>query len=165
MKKLDFKIWDDINPNRILFSDLSEYKVAPVSPKLHIKFPNFEEEFSTPVQSSGINILNTERLKFTDCVIEFQDGVYTFTLENNNRENELKRKVFITTQAEKKLSEWINSLQLSDYNNKEILEKFNKINLYLQGAKIGVCSNQAQSEALYKQAEILLKCADVVKTK
>lgn len=158
--ELDFTIIKDINPRRILFLDTSFYNKAPISPKLHIKFPNFNKEYITPVQYSEINILNTERLGFTDCAIDFQDGVYTFTYEVNNRDCELTKKIFITTQAYNKLN---TMLQNIDVNNKETLEKYNKINLYLHAAESLVCTNETQAEALYKQAENLLKCADVTK--
>lgn len=154
-----------LNAKNIVFSDVSVYNNAPISPKLHIKFPDFEKEYSTSIQYGAINILTTERLGFSDCAIEFPDGVYTFTFEVNNKKCILKKKVYITTQAQIKLVNFINSLQLSDYNNKETLERINKINLYLHAAESGVCENQQQAEALYKQAENLLKCVDVVKTK
>ncbi len=150
---LDFTILKDLNPTRILFLDT--HTKSPVSPTLHIKFPDFKKEYSTPIQYGEINILNTQRMGYTDSIIEFQDGTYEFTFEINNKSCIEKKKIFITTQAYSKLNE---ALKNFDYTNKDLLEKFNKINLYLQASEAVVCINSQQAEALYKQADNLLKC-------
>lgn len=155
MTTLDFLILKDLNPKRILFQDLSEYGNEPISPTLHIKFPDFDKIYSTPIEYGTLNILNTKRLGFTDCIVEFSDGVYEITLEVNNKKCELKRKVFIMTQALELLDK---KLENVNYTNKETLEKYAKIQLFLHGATSNVCENTTQAEALYKQAFELIKC-------
>ena len=152
---LDYLLIKQLEPKRMLFLDVSEHKNVPLSPTLYIKFPGFKKEYSVSIDYSSVNILNTSVLKFTTGNIEFEDGVYEFRYEINNGKCEVRRKEFITTQAYAKLNE---ALKNFDFTNKDLLDKFMKISLYLQGAESVVCTNSQQAEALYKQADNLLKC-------
>lgn len=153
--KLDYTIIKDLNPKRIIFLDASEYNTAPISPTLHVKFPDFDKIYSTPIQFGEINILNTSRLQFADCNIEFQDGPYCFNFETNNKSCEYKRKEYITTQAYAELDELLNG---ADLTNKNLLEKITKIWIYLQGAESTVNTDENAAHQLYKQALNLLNC-------
>jgi len=155
MTTLDFILIKDLNPNRILFLDTSDYSSTPISPTLHVKFPDFNKEYSTPIQFGQVNIINTARLKFSESITEFPDGPYHLTFEVNNKQCRESKCVFITTKAYSQLSEMLTEI---DYTNKDLLEIINKINLYLQGAESVVNSNETQAIELYKQATNLLKC-------
>lgn len=155
MSVLDFKIENDLNPNRLIFKDLSEYSDTPVSPTLHIKFPDFKKEYTTPIEFGTYNILNTERLGYTDCVTEFPDGVYELRFEINGGNCVIKKKVYVINQLLSKLEI---ALRNFDYSNKDLLEKYDKINLFLHGSQAVVCLNENQADGLYKQANEILKC-------
>ena len=154
MTTLDFVILKDLNPNRILFLDVSEYEQKPISPRLSIRFPDFKQIYKTLIEPGTVNILNTVRLKFSDCITEFPDGPYCFTYEINEGCSLIKN-VFITTKAHSVLDEMMSTM---DYDNKNLLEKINKINLYLQGAESVINTNEEQAQELYKQALKLLNC-------
>lgn len=155
MTKLSFTILEDLSVTRLLFLDTSDYSATPISPTLHVKFPDFKKIHSTPIQFGQINIINTLRLKYVDCVTDFPDGVYEFTFETGNKSCVVESAYFRTTSAWKKLDA---ALQNFDFNNKDLLEKFNKINLYLRGAEAVVHVNQLQAQQLYKEAINLLNC-------
>ena len=153
---LDFEVYNSLNSKIIRFEDTSVYDVAPISPTLHIKFPDFKKIYSTPIAFGSINFINTAMLAFSEYSTEFADGIYEFVFEVNNRKCEVKKKVFITAQAYSKLNKMLEKVSYDNYN-KDLLEKFYKISLYLQGAEASVCDEQKAS-ALYKQADNLLKC-------
>lgn len=150
---IDFTLIKDLNPNRILFLDVSEYESSPISPTLHIKFPDFVKEYKTPIKFGELNILNTKMLQYANSNLEFPDGMYTFTFEIDNYYCQEKKNVFITTKAYSDLHEMLKTVE---WDNKSVLEKINKINLYLQGAES--VSDVSQANALYKQALTLLNC-------
>lgn len=151
---LDFYISPNLDPSRILFQDLSDYgDSVPSGVKLDVKFPDFTKIYSTPIQFSSLNKINTVMLKYTDCVVDFTDGIYEFEFHIKNCS--LKRKEYIMTQALKMLDEKIRNVDLS---NKEILDKYCKIQLFLHGAKAHAECNSTQAEAHYKQALSLIKC-------
>lgn len=150
---LDYVLLQDLEPQRILFLDVSEYASPPISPTLTVKFPDFKKVFSTPIEFGTINIINTKRLGFSEAHVDFPDGIYEFTFSNATCEE--KRKEFIITQALKKFTKIYDNF---DPDNKDLLDKINKINLYLHGAKNEVNRNESQAEAYYKQATALLKC-------
>lgn len=150
---LDFYFPPNIDPQRILFYDISEYKGVPSSVSLDVKFPDFSKVYSMPVQFSSLNKINTAVLGYTDCIIEFADGIYEF--EFHVKDCSLKRKEYIMTQALKMLDEKLRNIDIS---NKELLEKYNKIQLFLHGAKVWSECNSTQAEAHYKQALSLIKC-------
>lgn len=156
MSTLDYTIIEDLDSKRILFLDTSNYSSSPISPTLHIKFPGFQKEYSTPIRFGEINIINTSMLKFSQYPTEFSDGVYEFRFEINNGKCEVKRKEFITTEAYYKLNKMLSEKDENEFN-KYLLDKYYKINLYLHGAKASVCDEQ-KALSLYKQAENLLKC-------
>lgn len=156
MTKLDFTILKDLSSSRILFLDTSDYSSSPVSPTLHIKFPDFKKEYSTPIRFGEINIINTSMLKFSEYNVDFQDGIYDMTYEINNKKCLVNKKIFITASAFSCLE---SMLEDSTSYNKDLLDKFNKINLYLHGAEASV-DNEKQALALYKQANDLLKCSN-----
>lgn len=155
MTSLDFYIPNQLNPKRIIFQDLSSYGKTPTDVILSVKIPDFKKEYSIPIQFGQTTVLNTALLGFTDCVTDFADGIYEFTLSANNGSCVLKEKVYIITSLLEKLNTMIQNVNLS---NKELLERYNKINLFLHGAQANVCVNENQAEANYKMAYELLKC-------
>lgn len=155
MTSLDFYIFNQLNPKRILFWDTSSYSKTPTDVILSIKFPDFKKEYSMPIQFGTTTSINTAAIGFTDCVVDFPDGIYEFTLAANNGTCVRKEKVYIITQALVKLDKMVQDVNLS---NKDLLEKHAKINLFLHGAQANVCVNENQAEANYKQAWELLKC-------
>lgn len=140
-----------------MFLDTSVYQedVDIVSPTLYVKFPDFEKEYSVAVEP-GINILNTSRLAYTQCIAEFPDGVYCLRFEINNGDCSVTERYYRATSAWKRLDEILESNDWT--NNKDFLEKFNKIQLYLRGAESVVKSNPQQAQQLYKQATEILNC-------
>lgn len=157
MAKLDFIILKDLTPQRILFFDASDYgEELPTAPRLHVKFPDFKKLYSTDISFSEINILTTKRLGFADHNLEFQDGIYDFTFETDGGKCEVQKSVYITTQAYKMLDDMLRNA--TSYN-KDLLERYNKINLYLQGAEANVC-NELQAKSLYDEALNLLNCSN-----
>lgn len=155
MTKLSFQIQKDLNPERLLFVDTSEYTSSPVSPTLHIKFPDLTKIYTTPIQHSELNILNTARIGLTDCITKFPDGPYCFNFEVDNKRCEVDQKEYITTQARKKLSILLDNI---DYSNSTLLDKVVKIWIYLHGAESKVKSDQKTAQELYKQALKLIDC-------
>lgn len=153
MTVLDFYLPPNLDPRRILFYDVSEYKDVPSSVSLDVKFPDFTKIYNMPIQHSTLNKVNTAILGYTDCIIEFVDGIYEFEFHTKNCS--LKRKEYIMTQALKMLNEKIQNIDIS---NKELLEKYNKIQLFLHGAKVYAECNSTQADAHYKQALSLIKC-------
>lgn len=154
MTELKFTIIEDLDTSRLLFLDTSDYSVAPVSPTLHIKFPDIKKIYSTPIQYGQINILNTKRIGWSESITEFPDGVYQLEFEIDNKRCSVSTAYFRTTKAWNMLD---NALNTKDYN-KDLLEKFNKINLYLKGAESTVKTDGFQAQQLYKQAIDLLNC-------
>jgi hypothetical protein len=152
---LSFSVLEDLNVSRLLFLDTSDYSSIPVSPTLHVKFPDFKKIYTIPINFGQINIINTAGLKYSDCLMEFPDGVYELTYEVNNESCKIKNIYFRTTKAWKKLDEVLRS---ADFSNKELLDKFNRINLYLRGAESVVSEDQTQAQELYKEADNLLNC-------
>lgn len=151
---LDFYISPNLSPDRILFQDISDYGGSvPSSVRLDVKFPDFSKIYSTPVQFSSLNKINTVMLGYTDCITEFTDGIYEFEFHTKNCS--LKRKEYIITQALKMLDEKLRNVDIS---NKEILEKYCKIQLFLHGAKVYAECASSQADAHYKQALSLIKC-------
>lgn len=153
MTKLDFSILENLDVQRMLFLDTSEYTKNPALSRVSVKFPDFKKIYTTNINFNEINILNTARLKYSDCIIDFPDGVYeiSYSIENC----EISKTIFRTTKAWNKLRDL---LKTADYNNKYLLETFNKINLYLHGAEAIVESNSTQAQELYKQAMSLISC-------
>lgn len=159
MTQLSFSILNDLDTSRLLFLDTSDYGSLPTNPTVNIKFPDFEKRiYSSKIQFGEINVLNTVKLGYTDCITEFPDGIYEIEFELPTANCKISQTIFRTTKAWKLLDE---VLQTADYfNNKDLLEKFNKINLYLHGAESVVKVNKYQSQQLYKEANVLLKCFD-----
>lgn len=155
MSSLDFTILEDLSVKRLLFLDTSIYKNTPISPTLHVKFPDFKKIYTTPIQFGQINILNTERLGYSDCPMEFPDGVYELLFETNNGTCQDKKIYFRTTRAWKIVDEILNT---ADFDNKDLLDKFNKINLYLRGAESAVKTDVRQAQEYYKEATNILNC-------
>lgn len=155
MVQISFSVLQDLDPGRMLIVDTSIYgdEKIPFSPTLEVKFPDFKKIYKTEIEYSNINILNTARLGYTDCAIDFPDGIYELKYTASNCS--ATQTIFRTVKAWNRLNIL---LQNADYNNKYLLNTFNKINLYLHGAESMVDVNQYQAQQLYKQAINLLNC-------
>lgn len=156
MTNLSFSILQDLNTSRLLFLDTSVYTSDPISPKLFITFPDFNKVYSVNINSQSINILNTQLLGYTNGISEFPDGVYKIKYQIGETGDEciIENSFFRTTKAWNKLD----ILLQQEETNKDLLEKFNKINLYLRAAESLVCTNPYQAQQLYKQADNILNC-------
>ena len=155
MTKLKFEILESLDTEIMLFADYSDYSSAPTSPTLELKFPNLKKLYTTPVKYGEITTINTARLGYTDCISQFPDGVYEAKFSIGGCY--ICKKVYRVTEAFSKLELMLRDKSATEFN-KDLLEKFNKINLYLHGAMATVEIDETQANALYKQATSLLDC-------
>lgn len=158
MTNLNFEIITNLNSDIILFADYSEYDGVPVAPTLYLKFPKLNKRYKTSISFGEFNFIDSVKLSYSSSRIKLPDGLYEAEYKVGN--DILKTKFYRITNALIKLDKLLKNTTIDGFN-KELLNKYNKINLYLHGAKSAACVNADQANSLYNQADNLLSCNDL----
>ncbi|MGL4976904.1 MAG: hypothetical protein ACRC5G_02710 [Cetobacterium sp.] len=155
MQELNFTILD-ITPKSIIFIDETCYDNKPSNCLLEVKFPS-SDIYSCQIIPKEVNLINTQLLGYTNCLIDFPDGVYEMSYSLSPNEFVKKTKKIIRfAKAKERLK---NSLKDID-SNKELIKKLYDIDVFIQLAEAKIDIDCKSSMELFDLVQKEIKKID-----
>lgn len=148
--QLNFDIIEVINPQIFYFVDSSIYdQESTLNTYIEVLFPDKKKPYKVNIDSGILNTLTTKHFE-KDCVSDFPDGIYKITMFSEDLDCSVTKYIFRNIKLLKRIDEELKDLDLT---NKDVLNSYNKIAIYLHGTRIYVEENANLAKSMYKSAE------------
>jgi hypothetical protein len=127
--KLDFSILS--TDKSLIFIDETVYTDKPSKPTVCVKFPSLSTLYSAVITPCEVSVLNTEKLCYSENMIDFPDGLYTITYSFEPEEyNTITKKIMKLDRAKNSIKSLL-SKELSE----ELISKLYKIDIFIQSSE------------------------------
>lgn len=143
ISELDFNIYEDGDSKTLIFIDKSDYCERPSNPIVEVKFPSLSQTYSYIITPLQLNVLTTKNLKYSDCKIDFSDGIYNIKYSiSPNSEIQTCKNYLKTSLLECKIKKLLEKELTS-----ETINDLYELDMYLIAAKYLV--NVKKEQAMY----------------
>lgn len=169
---VDFQITSTHDPKYIVVIDTSNWEHISNKPSIiEILLPGEQKPVVHYFDKNRVNVFNSYNL-FLNCddcpqgaeLLDLPDGIYHITVKGSPETFNRTRQFLKTDKTRLELDKYISTLSLTcDEFSKEVLERINKINLFLQGAEANTrlghyCEAQELLFKVQKMMSKLKKC-------